>query len=462
MIRIFRHYIPSFILVTAFAELVMMFFACDLAWRWRLIQGGLPHEPIETRLWALLSYACVMSIALIGAGFYEIGTLRSGRQSVLRLIVGLTIGLISLSVLFYLLNIVPIWRSIFLASIQLSFLGVLFVRFVLDRLIGWRRLQRPVVVLGAGKRALKIEELTKYKNVGFFVAAYIRMSPEETEIERAVDFSRIQSLPHFCEMKGAQNLILTLEDQQSQLPIRDLLAAKMNGLKIMEVGTFIEQVAGRVDLEVVTFRQLIFSDGFKSPEIPAMLLKRVFDIIVSILLLVLTTPLLVTVALVIRLTSKGPVLYRQKRVGQYGQIFEILKFRSMYAQSEAEGQPKWAQVNDPRITAVGRIIRATRIDELPQAVNVLQGKMSFIGPRPERPYFVDELSRKIPMYGERHIMKPGITGWAQLNFPYTASTSEARTKLEYDLYYIKNYSLFLDFLIFLHTIKVILWQDGAR
>jgi exopolysaccharide biosynthesis polyprenyl glycosylphosphotransferase len=207
---------------------------------------------------------------------------------------------------------------------------------------------------------------------------------------------------------------------------------------------------------------LIFSDGFSAGQRVARVSKRLFDIFASLLVLVSTLPLVLIAAIAIKLDSRGPVLYRQPRVGLYGEPYAIWKLRSMRPDAEAAGQAVWAEENDPRITRVGRIIRKLRIDELPQCWCVLKGAMSFVGPRPERPSFVAELEQQMPFYAERHMVKPGLTGWAQINYPYGASVEDARVKLEYDLYYAKNYSPFLDLLILLQTVRVVLWPAGAR
>ncbi|HEY8351792.1 MAG TPA: exopolysaccharide biosynthesis polyprenyl glycosylphosphotransferase, partial [Sphingomonadales bacterium] len=204
-----------------------------------------------------------------------------------------------------------------------------------------------------------------------------------------------------------------------------------------------------------------FSDGFGRSGRFDLFLKRLFDVTTSLLLLLLTLPILIVTAIAIKVTSPGPVFYRQERVGQGGRTFMVLKFRSMRTDAERNG-PQWAQANDDRVTPVGRLIRTARIDEIPQIFNVLKGDMSFVGPRPERPVFVEQLAKEIPFYLERHRVKPGITGWAQINYPYGASVEDARHKLQYDLYYIKNYSIFLDFLVLIQTLRVVLWPEGAR
>jgi exopolysaccharide biosynthesis polyprenyl glycosylphosphotransferase len=222
-----------------------------------------------------------------------------------------------------------------------------------------------------------------------------------------------------------------------------------------------ERETGRVDLDTLNPSWLIFSDGFSSGRALSSVAKRLFDIVASGLLLALTFPLIALFALLIRLDSQGPAFFRQQRVGLYGQPFTLLKLRSMRSDAEAGGA-KWAERDDPRVTRMGRFIRKVRIDELPQVWTVLRGQMSFVGPRPEVPAFVEDLEDKLPFYAERHMVKPGITGWAQINYPYGASTEDARRKLEYDLYYAKNYTPFLDLLILLQTLRVVIWPEGAR
>ena len=209
------------------------------------------------------------------------------------------------------------------------------------------------------------------------------------------------------------------------------------------------------------FSRVFFSDGFSSGRALSSVAKRLFDIAASLLLLVFTLPVIVLFALLVKIDSKGPAFFRQTRVGLYGQPFNLIKLRSMRTDAEAGGA-QFAQKNDPRVTRIGRIIRKLRIDELPQAWSVLKGEMSFVGPRPERPEFVADLEEQLPYYAERHMVKPGITGWAQINYPYGASLDDSRQKLEYDLYYAKNYTPFLDLLILLQTLRVVLWHEGAR
>jgi sugar transferase (PEP-CTERM system associated) len=259
---------------------------------------------------------------------------------------------------------------------------------------------------------------------------------------------------------GASEIVVAADDRRG-LPVRQLLHCKIAGIKVTDFLDFWERETRTVDLEALRPSWLFYSDGFRRGPVDEFL-KRGFDVVVSLGLLLLTLPLLVITACLIRLESPGPVLYRQPRVGLQGRVFTILKFRSMQVDAETDGRPRWAAEGDPRVTRVGVIIRKLRIDELAQILNVLRGDMSFIGPRPERPFFVAGLAQAIPYYDERHCVRPGITGWAQINYPYGASTEDARRKLAYDLYYVKNRSIFLDLLILLQTARVIFWNHGAR
>ncbi len=256
-----------------------------------------------------------------------------------------------------------------------------------------------------------------------------------------------------------ESVIITSEPDNSA--IQTLLDCKLRGMKICSVGAFYENHLGRIHLDMLSASEWLITPGFSAGG-PAEMLKRLSDIIVGLSLLSLTLPLMALTVVAIKIDSSGPVFYRQKRAGQFEKPFTLLKFRSMAEDAEAGGKPVWAQRNDPRVTRVGRFIRATRIDELPQLVNVLAGEMSLVGPRPERPHFVEQLSRAIPFYCQRSYVKPGVTGWAQINFPYGASVEDAREKLAYDLYYIKNRSFLLDAAVLLSTVRVVLFGKGAR
>jgi sugar transferase (PEP-CTERM system associated) len=255
--------------------------------------------------------------------------------------------------------------------------------------------------------------------------------------------------------------IIVAVDDQAGLPMWELLECKLNGIDVIDYLAFWEREAGQVDINCIGPGWFVFSDGFLLNQ-PRRLLKRVVDFVISLAFLVAILPVILFTMLAIKLESPGPIFYRQERVGLNGKVFRVWKFRSMRTDAERDGVPQWAGSGDSRVTRVGRIIRRIRVDEIPQIINVLAGDMSFIGPRPERPFFVDQLHKQIPYYDLRHRVKPGITGWAQVNYPYGASVEDAKRKLAYDLYYVKKNEVFLDFTILVQTVRVILFAQGAR
>ena len=312
-------------------------------------------------------------------------------------------------------------------------------------------MKHRIFVLGAGARAAAVRQMAFHGSNETFVVAGM-FDPAATADER--DWLEVVRRAH------ASEIVVALDDPLP-LPVSQLLRCRVEGIHVIDYQTFCERETGRLDLNELKPSWLIFGPGF-ARGIGTDLIKRFFDVFVSSVFLLFTLPFTLLACIAIKLESPGPILYQQERVGLHGRPFMVMKLRSMRQDAETGGSPQWAQVRDPRVTRVGAFIRLTRIDELPQLVNVLRGDMSFVGPRPERPFFVDQLTRDIPFYAERHCVKPGITGWAQVNYPYGASLEDSRQKLSYDLYYVKNHSLFLDFIILLSTVRVILMQQGAR
>ena len=288
------------------------------------------------------------------------------------------------------------------------------------------------------------------------------MNDGPSAVAGAVNRADLSNLPRHLLALGASEVVLALEERRNALPLNDLLKIKTTGVEVHDFSSFLERETGRVDLDSLNPSWLIFSDGFSAGRRLSSWGKRLFDVTVSLLLLVIAAPVILVTAIAVKLESRGPAFYRQRRVGLYGETFDVIKLRSMRTDAEVGGKAVWAQKDDPRVTRIGRFIRKVRIDELPQVWGVLKGEMSFVGPRPERPQFVADLEERLPYYAERHVVKPGITGWAQINYPYGASIEDARDKLEFDLYYAKNYTPFLDLLILLQTARVVLWPEGAR
>ena len=462
MIRLFKHYVPNAVLLLGLLDIVLLVAAGELGWLLRAHQVGMAALPMSTRAPQLLGYAAFIEVAMIAVGVYGADALQSLRYAMARLIVAVSLGVIGLSVLYFMIPQISFWRSNLLYAMSLSVLLLISLRVLLGKTLGSQAFKRRIVVLGAGPRAARLKVLSKAPGAGFAVVGYVSMSEANRVIPEAIARDAIYNLADHVVLLNASEVVLALEERRNALPLKDLLRVKTTGVHVNEISTFLERETGRVDLDSVNPSWLIFSDGFSSGRMVSSAFKRLFDISASLLLLVLTLPLVLITAIAIRFESKGPAFYRQRRVGLYGVGFDVIKLRSMRQDAEIGGKAVWAEKDDPRITRIGRIIRKLRIDELPQCWSVLKGEMSFVGPRPERPQFVEDLEQKLPYYAERHMVKPGITGWAQINYPYGASIEDSRQKLEYDLFYAKNYSPFLDLLILLQTIRVVLFPEGAR
>ncbi|SFO04784.1 TIGR03013 family XrtA/PEP-CTERM system glycosyltransferase [Sphingomonas sp. OK281] len=462
MIRLFKHYVPYAVLLLGFVDLVLLVTSAEIGWVVRAHQIGMAVAPFHTRMAQLLTFAVALQVSLVAVGAYGVASFLSLRFAAARLAVALSLGVIVLSLIFFLVPPLALWRSNLLYSTVIATVLLVTVRALLGKTLGGETFKRRIVVLGAGARAARIQSLSEQPGVNFVVAGFVLMGEVDPVVKGATPRGDIPNLAAHIVDQNASEVVLALDERRNALPMKDLLRVRTTGVQVSEISSFLERETGRIDLKSVNPSWLIFSDGFASSRMLSSVFKRAFDIFASGLLLVVTLPIILLTAIAIKLESKGPAFYRQRRVGLYNEGFDILKLRSMRQDAEVAGKAVWAAEDDPRITRIGRFIRKVRIDELPQTWTVLKGEMSFVGPRPERPQFVQQLEDQLPFYAERHMVKPGITGWAQINYPYGASIEDARHKLEYDLYYAKNYSPFLDLLILLQTLRVVLWPAGAR
>ena len=303
----------------------------------------------------------------------------------------------------------------------------------------------------------------KADTYGIKLTGFLYIGGENTLVDEEKTIRINESLLAYVRNNQIDELVVAVDDRRKSFPVNEILECKMDGIMVSEVGDFIERQTRKIRLDSLHPSSMIFSEGYTRAVMNSYG-KRLFDIIVSSILLILTLPISIMTILSIWIESggKGSVLYKQTRVGKDGETFEVLKFRSMSTDAEQDGIPVWASEADTRVTKNGKVIRLLRIDEIPQLINVLKGEMSFVGPRPERPEFVNRLSQVIPYYNLRHSVKPGITGWAQISYPYGASEADSIEKLQYDLYYIKRYSLMFDVLILFQTAQAILWEKGGR
>jgi sugar transferase (PEP-CTERM system associated) len=378
-----------------------------------------------------------------------------------RVVMGLTGSFLALTAVFYLVHITLFFRGMFAAALFIFGLFQFMWHAGFRALINSSHLACKVLVLGTGALAKTIGELIQTSNHQHVLCGYLNPTNEPVTVPADSVIGNGSGLHKTIEKAKAHKVVVSLSERRGTFPLQDVLNLKFCGIEIVDAPSFYEELTGKLLLENINPSWFIFSDGFKLNS-TIKFYKRTIDIIGALIGLAFTLPLLPLFALLIKLDSRGPVFFKQVRIGEMNKNFNVYKLRSMRLDAEQATGAVWAQKNDPRITRLGRFLRKTRIDELPQFYNVLKGEMSFVGPRPERPEFVQKLKVGIPYYSERHFVKPGITGWAQIRYPYGASEKDALEKLRYDLYYIKNMSFSLETTIMFETAKVMLFGRGAR
>jgi len=447
MIRIFKHYLPIQIILLAAVDVLILIGSMYLGVEVRFIGGDLGGPETILPIWPKAgSYAAVIFTVMAAMGLYQRDLFEGRWEYYARFMMSYAIGLIAMLALFYL------------------FPGLFLGRGVFLRVINHDILRQRVLVLGAGSRAVQIEPIL-HKNFlsrKFDVVGYLPVGASHSAVAPEKIIKYEGSLLAVATRYQVDEIIVAVRERRGgNLSMEELLECKLEGIDVVDLSSFFERETGHVQLDSVNPSWMVFSDGFCRTSVRN-LIKRIFDMAVSTTLLLVTLPAFVITAALIAFESGLPIFYRQVRIGECGRPFHVLKFRSMQTDAERDGVPRWAKQGDSRITRVGRVIRQLRIDELPQLFNVMRGDMSFVGPRPERPFFVRELEKQIPYYSSRHTVKPGITGWAQVRYPYGASVDDAREKLQYDLYYAKNHSLFLDVIVLLQTAQVVLMGKGAR
>lgn len=462
MIRVFHHYVPRAVILLLALEATLFVLAIFLGVYLRFLELSPTGSALQPWLPQAFLYSFVMISVMTAFGLYEFESRDEVWQIVLRVSSAFMVGLIVMTLFFYVFPALSIGRGVLAISFLISLSGVIVLRLAF---LQWTHLgiMKPrLLVLGTGTRAAKINAVVRVDKGGRLnIVGYLPLGGTHHYVDQSKILSETGPLSDIVTKYRVDEIVLAVRDRRGALPVDELLECKLKGVRIIELSTFFERERGRVQLESLNPSWMILSEGFRFG-LYRDAIKRVFDVGASAVLLILTLPIMGLTALFIFLESGGPILYRQERVGQGGAIFTMLKFRSMTVNAEKDGRPLWAAQNDARVTRVGRIIRKLRIDELPQVFNVFMGTMSFVGPRPERAFFVSQLIAEIPYYSARHTVKPGITGWSQIKYPYGASIEDAIQKLQYDLYYIKNHGLFLDLMILFQTARVILWGRGAR
>ena len=408
--------------------------------------------------------AVVILVSLVAVGLYQFHQRIYFREAVIRVMVGIAAGCLILAAIFYVLPMVMISRDIASIAVVYALVLLLLVRYYFVRTVDENAFRRRTLIYGAGDRAASISDLRRRADRRGFVVVGKVVAPGDTFVgEKSVLETNGKSITEFAIEKDADEIVVAMDDRRGNLPIRELLDAKLQGIDVIDLLEFLERETGKIRIDLVNPGWLIFSPGFRTSRFRRFN-KRLVDIVVSATLLLVSWPIILLIALAIKIEDgvSAPVLYRQRRIGRGHELFSVLKFRSMSINAEPDGKAVWASKDDERITRVGRFLRNSRLDELPQVFNVLRGQMSLVGPRPERPEFVDGLRESIPYYSERHTVNPGVTGWAQLRYAYGSTEEDAIEKLQYDLYYVKNQSLMLDIMIILQTVEVVLWGKGAR
>jgi sugar transferase (PEP-CTERM system associated) len=431
----------------------------------RLAQSeALPTTPGSLSLYAI-AFAGLIALASGGAGLFRAAG-GSGIWASLKWAVSVVaMAALPVALVFWL------WleRGYIFRPLLMTMTVLLLVLWVARFATHWIKMHvlgaRRVLVVGSGLQAeAVVNELHGFDPTGYEVVGYFPVGTTNSasaDAQKLVLDAAVPMIKHVRRLRVDEVIVAVKEQRGVGLPLQDLLACRTEGRSVLDLSRFYERVHGEVPIESLKASWLIYSEGFVQGNWRTFS-KRAFDVLASLALLLLTWPVILVTAVLIKLESRGPVLYKQERVGLGGKPFQVLKLRSMRSDAERDGVARWATSNDSRITRVGKFIRKTRIDELPQLFNVLKGEMSFVGPRPERPVFVQKLTEDLAFYDVRHTVKPGITGWAQVRFSYASTLDEAKKKLHYDLYYVKNHSLFLDVVILFQTIRVILFQVGAR
>lgn len=416
------------------------------------------HEAIR-----ILPVLLFVTGAMAAFGLYQVHARHARGDFVFRLLLSFAAATIGLLVLHQLVTATWIAPGILAMALLLGLLAVVGVRIITRRYFHSPGFKRRVLVYGAGRNADLINSrLRRHSDrQTFVVVGFVPVPGQAIAVAPELMIEAPDGILQLASTLHVDEVVVAPDERRGGLPMPQLLGCAQSGVAVLDLSTLFEREAGVVNVNVADPSWLVFSGGFDH-SLARRLSKRIFDVTAALTLLLVAWPVMLLVALAIRLESGSPVLYRQTRVGENGHCFELVKFRSMRPDAEGDGVARWASKDDDRSTRLGRFIRTTRLDELPQLFNVLGGDMSFVGPRPERPQFVDMLSREIRYYGVRHCVKPGLTGWAQLRYPYGASVRDAEEKLTFDLYYVKNQRLVFDLMILLQTVEVVLFRKGAR
>jgi sugar transferase (PEP-CTERM system associated) len=467
MIRVFSQYVSpkSIVLLLLEGGLITLALLCGVWIRfWNSSSDfttyiGLPNFALQA-----LFFVVTLQICFYYCDLYSLNAIRGRPEQMIAIGQSVGAGCLLLGVLYFLFPSLLLSRGVFFISVLLVPAFVTVSRIALDHVWLAAAPKENVLIIGDGSLAMVVAtELDKRHDLNIKLAGFVDLTSTSNEGRRARGvpvLNATDGLQAIVDRHVISRIVVALADRRNVLPSRELVRLRVQGIRVEEAHSTISALTGRVWLETVQPSWFVFSDGFRRSTL-ALIAKRAIDLASGVIGLVFFFPLMVLVAILVKLESAGPILYRQTRVGLRGKCFQVLKFRSMRTDAESAGA-QWAVQNDPRVTRIGGFLRTYRLDELPQFINVIRGEMSLVGPRPERPEFVESLREQISYYDERHSVRPGVTGWAQVQYNYGSSVEDARCKLEYDLFYLKNVSPFFDCAIILDTIRVVLTGRGAK
>jgi len=464
MLRLFKQYYPVRNAIFVVGEGLFIVLSVTIA-SWIIIGNHFlltSHELVlKTLLIGVVSQACLYYNDL-----YDLNVTDSFKELFVRLFQALGASAIILAIIYLVFPVCIIGRNVFAISIAFVVTFIVLWRVGYTHVLNHGLFDQKIVVIGEGELAMNIiHQVVDKRDSGHqIVAAVVAKKNERLSAGRGIPEICIDDYEGLCSLSRdlqVQKIVVAIEERRNRFPAKQLLQCRVNGFEIIEGTTFYEMLMGKLIVDKINPSWLIFSDGFHKSA-SRLFFKRSVDLILCLIMFVLLGPILLAVALLIKLDSKGPVFYSQERVGENRKPYKVHKFRSMVQHAEKECGPVWAQSDDPRVTRVGKFIRKWRIDEFPQLFNVIKGEMSFVGPRPEREFFIKDLEKVIPYYGERFSVKPGVTGWAQVSYPYGDSVEDAKEKLNYDLFYIKNMTIFMDLMVIMRTVKTVLFGEGAR
>jgi sugar transferase (PEP-CTERM system associated) len=460
MVRLFNHWLRWRSLAQMLFDFSFVIVGIIIATMW--VHNGLPVNHRQ-----LLIFGGLLGIAMLlinsWLGFYQRYNNRNAMEKRARAVLSLYLAVPVAYGIYALLPLTGVNKEFLQLSAMSAVFGMLVTRVSATQAGNTSILTRKIMVFGTGERALGVKRALNKSDpsaeiLGFFPGP----NEEEIAVPGNMILARTRSLTDTAVSMRADEIVVAVSERRGgAMPLRELLDCKLQGIRVLDLASHFEQTLGQIRLESLYAGWLIFGDGFRQGAVRT-IVKRIFDIICASILILLALPIMALAAFAIVLENGFPILYRQERVGLNGRLFNVIKFRSMRRDAEKDGKPVWATAQDNRTTRVGKIIRKLRIDELPQLFSVLSGDMSLVGPRPERPFFVDQLTKEIPFYAVRHSVKPGVTGWAQVRYHYGATVEDSAEKLQYDLYYVKNHSLFLDILVLFETIGVVLTGKGAH